>query len=65
MTLQGSRPGGFGAGDRRAQRAVEDLERLRLRQRRMARKLEALPATATLAEVIAAVNQMRKVLADQ
>lgn len=63
--INSSRPGGYGAGDRRAQRAVEDLGRLRAKQRRIVRQIAALPETATLADVIRTVNEMRKALSEQ
>lgn len=62
---QPSRPSGFTKTNaRRDQRAIEDLERVRLRVRRAVRRIQALPDDATLAQVVRAVNEIRKALVD-
>lgn len=65
MTRPPSRPSGHTTTNaRRDQRAIEDLDRVRLRLRRAVRRIEALPDDATLAQVIRAVNALRKALVD-
>lgn len=65
MSGEVSRPGGYGSGaNRREIRAIEDLDRERLRIRRALRKVSALQMDATLADVIRVVNDIRRVLVD-
>lgn len=59
------RSGGYGSGgNRREQRAIEDLDRERLRIRRALRKVSSLQVNATLADVIRVLNDIRRVLVD-
>lgn len=64
MSEQPSRPAGFSQGDRRQNRAVEDIERARLRIRKAIRKTETLQPDATIVDVIRVVNDLRRALVD-
>lgn len=65
MSGEVSRAGGFSGGStRRRQRATESAERERQRIRDAVKRVQPLPAGATILELVAAFNALRKALVD-